>query len=177
MKEKIKDLLRLRPVPPAPDASPARQLPMETMAEIIVDCLAKGHTVTLPLKGNSMRPFLVHKRDKALLRTPAELRQGMVVLARVNGTQTVVLHRIIRIQDDDITLMGDGNISSTEHCAPHDIIAVAYGFIRSDRKQPCYTTSHQWRIYSAVWMHVLPLRRILLAIHHILFRSCKVLEN
>lgn len=176
MKEKIKTILRLHPVPSARGAMPAHQMPMETMVEIIADSLARGHTVTLPLKGNSMRPFLVHRRDKALLRKPSDLCAGMVVLARVNDTQTVVLHRIIRIEGDDITLMGDGNISVTERCTPRDVIAEAYGFLRGGN-QPCYTSSRRWRIYSAVWVRLLPLRRILLAVHHIIFRSCKILDD
>ena len=33
----------------------------------VVKMLNEGHTVTLPLKGYSMRPFLENGRDKALL--------------------------------------------------------------------------------------------------------------
>ena len=39
--------------------------------------LEEGHTVTIGLKGYSMRPFLEHNRDKALLSKPTTIQKAM----------------------------------------------------------------------------------------------------
>ena len=41
----------------------------------VVKMLNEGHTVTLPLKGYSMRPFLENGRDKALLIKVQDLKK------------------------------------------------------------------------------------------------------
>ena len=175
MKENIKTFFRLRPVAAPPDPSGTRHLPTETLVPLIATYLAQGHTATLPLKGNSMRPFLVHKRDKALLRLPVALRHGMVVLARTSSSR-YVLHRIIAVSDEGITLQGDGN-TSIEKCSASDIVAEAYGFLRKGNTHPILTSSLQWRIYSFLWMRLHCVRRPLLMLHHMVFRSYKILDE
>ena len=62
----------------------------------IVKMLNEGHTVTLRLKGFSMRPFLEDGRDKALLTKPTNPKVGDPVLAEI-APKHFVLHRIISI--------------------------------------------------------------------------------
>ena len=47
----------------------------------VISLLEEGHTVTLPLRGYSMRPFLEDNRDKALLIRARDPKVGMPVLA------------------------------------------------------------------------------------------------
>ena len=49
----------------------------------IVKMLDEGHTVTLRLRGYSMRPFLEDNRDKALLTKAIDPKVGDPVLAEV----------------------------------------------------------------------------------------------
>ena len=49
----------------------------------IVKMLNEGHTVTLTLKGYSMRPFLEDGRDKALFVKPSTVAVGDPVLAEI----------------------------------------------------------------------------------------------
>ena len=63
----------------------------------IVKMLNEGHTVTLTLKGYSMRPFLEDGRDKALFVKPSTVAVGDPVLAEI-APQHYVLHRIIRME-------------------------------------------------------------------------------
>ena len=82
----------------------------------------EGVNVTLPVKGLSMQPFIIGGKESVILHRPGLIDVGDVVLAWVDGCRYVV-HRIIRIDGDRITLMGDGNILITEHCALGDIKA------------------------------------------------------
>ena len=62
----------------------------------IIRLLDEGRTVTIRLKGFSMRPFLEDKRDKALLKKSDSIKIDDVVLAEINKGQ-YVLHRVIKI--------------------------------------------------------------------------------
>ena len=89
----------------------------------VIKLLQEGHTVTLPLRGNSMRPFLEDGRDKALLSIPKAIRVGDTVLAEITPGH-YVLHRIVDISNGQVTLRGDGNFA-TEHCRLEDVKAIA----------------------------------------------------
>ena len=130
----------------------------------VVRLLEEGHTVTLPLRGYSMRPFLENGRDKALLRKPESINVGDAVLAEI-APKHFVLHRIVSIKGDHVTLRGDGNLG-VEHCRPGDVKATAVGFYRKGREQLDRTDGRKWRIYSWVWTRLLPLRRYLLFAMH-----------
>ena len=129
----------------------------------VVKLLEEGHTVTLRLKGFSMRPFLENERDKALLKAAEEIHVGDPVLAEINPG-VYVLHRIIDINDDDVTLRGDGNLT-TENCKRSDVKGIAVGFYRKGRKHLDKTDGWKWRTYSWLWMRLFPVRRYLLAFY------------
>ncbi len=134
--------------------------------------LSKGHTVTLTLRGYSMRPFLEDGRDRAILASPGEIRVGQPILAEV-AEGRYVLHRIIEIKGDEVTLLGDGNISP-EHCKRQDIRAEVLGFYRKGRDTVDSINGLKWRCYSFVWMSLRPVRRYLLFIaRHTMFRNNK----
>lgn len=133
----------------------------------VIKLLEEGHTVTLRLKGYSMRPFLENNRDKALLIQPTSLNIGDVVLAELAG-KIFVLHRIVKIEGDKITLQGDGNLTR-EYCTRADIKGFALGFYRKNREKLEKTNSPKWKIYSCVWMTLRPIRRYLLAIYRRVF--------
>lgn len=125
--------------------------------------LAQGQSVIIPLKGVSMRPFVENLRDKALLvAVPSEsLRVGDAVLAEI-APDRYVLHRIIRREGDRLTLMGDGNVRGTESCAATHVVGRVEAFYRKGRQKPDLTSGLKWRLYSAVWTRIRPLRRYLL---------------
>lgn len=129
----------------------------------IVKMLDEGHTVTLRLKGYSMRPFLEDGRDKALLIKPKDIRTGDPVLAEINPGH-YVLHRIISINGDRITLRGDGNLN-TEECLIKDIKGTVIGFYRKKHKKMDRTDGLKWKIYSYLWIAFYPVRRYLLYIY------------
>lgn len=118
--------------------------------------------VTLPVKGLSMQPFIIGGKESVILHRPGLIDVGDVVLAWVDGCRYVV-HRIIRIDGDHITLMGDGNLT-TEHCALGDIKARVTHVVSADnKKRDLYS---RWRVRAAkLWYWLRPIRRYLLAIY------------
>ena len=140
------------------------QLRNEVFLPQVVAMLQEGHTVTLPLRGRSMRPFLEDGRDKALLKTVDNPQVGDAVLAEISKGH-FVLHRIIRIDGNAVTLRGDGNLGD-EHCTLSDVRAKAIGFYRKGRSNLDSTDGRKWRIYSWWWTRFYPIRRYLLFALH-----------
>jgi len=127
----------------------------------IVKMLNEGHTVTLRLRGFSMRPFLEDNRDKALLVKARNIQVGEPVLAEIDPGH-FVLHRIVKIDGNNVTLRGDGNLGD-EHCTIDGVKGLAVGFYRKGRTTLDRTNGWKWRTYSAIWMALYPVRRYLLA--------------
>lgn len=139
------------------------QFPNAELIPEIVKMLSEGHTVTLRLRGVSMRPFLEDNRDKALLCKPAHVRTGDPVLAEISPGH-FVLHRITGISGDDVTLLGDGNLTA-EHCKTDNIVGAVIGFYRKGRTRIDKTDGRKWKIYSRLWTSLYPVRRYLLGIY------------
>lgn len=137
-----------------------KQLPNDEFLPHVVALVEEGHTVTLPLRGRSMRPFLEDGRDKALLAAPTDINVGDAVLAEIQPGH-YVLHRIIEIIEKQVTLRGDGNLGN-EYCRIEDIRAKAIAFYRKGRTKADSVTELKWRLYSAIWTRLYPIRRYLL---------------
>ena len=129
----------------------------------IIKLIEEGHTVTLRLKGYSMRPFLEDSRDKALLTKPNNPKVGDPVLAEIAPLH-FVLHRIISIDGQDVVLRGDGNLAN-ETCKLSDIKGAVIGFYRKGRDKLDRTDGWKWKTYSWIWTHLYPIRRYLLAFY------------
>lgn len=140
-------------------------IPNEVLLPAIVDLLNEGHTVTLRLRGNSMRPYLQNNRDCALLRKATEPTVGEPVLAEI-APGKFVFHRIIRIDKDDVVLQGDGNIG-VERCRLYDVKAQTIGFYRKGRKKLETIPNCRWNVYSFLWTKTLRLRPYMLRIMRI----------
>ena len=136
--------------------------------EEIRTLISEGKTVTLTVKGNSMNPFVVHMRDQMTLGPWKEedLHKGTVALVRdIHGNH--LIHRIIKVEQETVTLLGDGNILQTETATKDNVIGILY---KIHRKGRTYTPqSLIWRIYSAIWMFLTPVRRYPLGIWRRIF--------
>ena len=128
----------------------------------------EGICVTLPVEGRSMLPFIVGGQDSVLLEKPKKAEIGDVVLAWVEQCRYVV-HRIIAINGDEVTLMGDGNIRGIERCHRDDIKAtVSYVVDKNGKRRNINDRRYRWGSY--VWRQLRPVRRYLLFIYKIIWR-------
>ena len=123
----------------------------------------EGVNVTLPVNGNSMLPFIIGGKESVILHSQGGIVDvGDVVLAWVDGNRYVV-HRIIKLDYDRVTLMGDGNLT-TEHCTLNDIKARVTHVV--DAKDKTHYLYNRWRMLAArMWYWLRPVRRYLLAIY------------
>lgn len=138
-------------------------IPNEVLLPEVARLISEGHTVTLTVRGNSMNPFLVDRRDSIVLGSFAEadLQPGIAVLAR-ESTGRIVFHRIISRRGSVLTLQGDGNLRATEQADTADVMGIMLSAIRKGKEYPC--SGRTWQRYSYWWMKLTPVRRWLLAV-------------
>ena len=134
----------------------------EIIGELIL-LVNEGQRVTLPVKGNSMLPFIIGGKESVELVKPGRVAVGDVVLAWINGSRYVI-HRVIRIEGDHVELMGDGNICGGEYCQTDEVKALAE-YVVSPHGKRRYLYSRKRRFYSRLWAGLLPVRRWILAIY------------
>ena len=128
------------------------------MLEQIRTLISEGKTVQITVKGNSMNPFMVHLRDQITLGPwkKEDIRKGTVALVRdIRGNY--LIHRIIKVDNDVVTLLGDGNINLTERATFDNIIGIMYSVTRKGRTRPA--DGFFWRAYSWIWKALTPIRR------------------
>lgn len=124
--------------------------------------LGEGKQVILRVKGNSMQPFIRNGLDSVVLTAKFRLRKGDIVLARTSP-ETFVIHRIIRMDKDTVTLMGDGNLRGTEVCTRNNVLAKVTAVLAEGKTINPYSPWNSCK--SACWIKLLPVRKYLLALY------------
>ena len=136
---------------------------MEVLLPIAQEFLREGTPVLLPVKGNSMLPFIRGGRDLALVCKTPEVKVGDVVLARTTAGNYVI-HRVFGEEPGIFILKGDGNLVGTEKCALVDVM----GTVTEVRKP-------SGRVFNPAsvknWQKLpLFLRRVFLALYKLIYR-------
>ena len=110
-----------------------------------------GQSVTIPVKGFSMRPMMRSEKDKVILTAHSDnnIKQGAVMLFRHNGHH--IMHRIVKIEGQNITFAGDGNYRKTEQATKDDIVAQVTAIIRPSGRV-ISLDNRRWKIYSTLWL-------------------------
>ena len=107
-------------------------LPNSVMLGEVSRLLDEGHSVVIMTKGSSMSPFIRGERDSVrLLRRPS-VEVGDIVLSLL-PTKRYVLHRVLALDGDNVTLKGDGNLDATESCTLGDIRGTVEAILCGDR--------------------------------------------
>lgn len=142
-----------------------------------------GITVTLPVKGKSMTPFIMNG-ENVLLEKSAKYDVGDIVLAHL-PEKRFVIHRVFSRKGDSITLMGDGNLLGKEHCHLDSLKAlIRYKIDDKGNKIPLCSDSQKAR--SELWRVCLSQRKMLLSkfsqgtensFWEELFRTCIISEG
>lgn len=126
-----------------------RILPNEILLGEVSNLLAEGKEVILMTKGFSMNPFIIGDRDSVLLKK-MEPRQGHIALAQI-APGHYVLHRIMSIEGDRVTLHGDGNLRGNEFCTLDKICGCVIAILKPrDRRTDCLSSCFSFR--SRLWV-------------------------
>lgn len=138
------------------------ELPNDAFLGLVSETLAKGHTALIWVKGYSMRPFIEYGRDKVKLASAETYTMGEAVLAEISKGH-YVLHRIIKVEGNKLTLQGDGNVRGVEYCTKADVRGVVTEYIRPNRTLSADDPSLKRKI--RLWRTMRPIRRYLLFLY------------
>lgn len=154
----------------------------EVIIQEAIRLVDEGVSVTFPVKGWSMLPFIIGGRESIIMGRPESVKKGDVVLAWIPQPDPVcspaecgelsgryVVHRIVSIDGERVTLMGDGNIAGREHCRLADVKALATHVVDAQgRQHPLYSPRRVQAV--RLWTALLPVRRYLLAVYRRVMR-------
>lgn len=145
-----------------------RLLPNDLMLTEVSNMLAEGNEVIILTKGYSMLPFIIGDKDSVKLIRKDVYEVGDIVLANVSKGRWV-LHRLIEVGENGVTLKGDGNLDGVEKCRMENISGCAVEIIKPSEKTVDATTP-RFRKISLRW-RTLPrlVRRIFLGFYRRLF--------
>lgn len=119
--------------------------------------LDQGKNVSINPKGNSMIPFIRSERDVVVLSSvPQTIEVGDILLFMVGGEY--ILHRLVGIDGDKLTFMGDGNLCRKEYCTRKDLVAKVTCIIRNGKNPHVPDKGRIWRFLT-------PVRRYLIGIY------------
>lgn len=109
--------------------------------------LHSGASCRLVVTGNSMVPFLRHKKDAVILAPCRTVRRGDI-LFYFRSPQVCVLHRVCKVcRDGTLLLCGDAQ-SRREPVAPRQVIAAVSHVERGGKCVDC----RRFSLRAAVWL-------------------------
>lgn len=112
---------------------------------VVRDSLLEGESVAVSVRGESMLPFF--RSGSTITLRPVrkeDIRKYSVVMA--DAGHAFVVHRIIQVEGDMVTLLGDGNYIGTEQVLRDNI----YGVV---------DCSALHIFFAKIWLWMRPVRR------------------
>lgn len=138
----------------------------------VISLLREGKTVTIPVKGDSMLPFIEGGVDSVVLEGIEEgsaegesrrrAKVGDIVLFRADGR--FVVHRILSLDKTGVAeIQGDGILKAKDRCSSDGIFGRVVTILKGG-KRPIDVDSRAYRIRVRLWLALRPIRRILLGL-------------
>ena len=121
--------------------------------------------------GDSMWPLIREGRDLLVIERPnGRLKRYDVPLYRRDSGQ-YVLHRVLRVRENDYVICGDNRWHRETGIADRHILGVLTAIIRDGKEFS--VTDWRYRLYVHLWCDLFPLRAVLLRGLHGLKRMRK----
>lgn len=131
-------------------------LPNDILLDEVARLLSEGRDVVMTPKGRSMLPFIRGEVDCVVLRQLPKVEVGDIVLAHFGDRY--VLHRVIAVEEEDVVLMGDGNLQGVERGKASEVCGTVIEIVRQNGKH-CKPSKGR------LWRKLLPIRKYLLKIY------------
>lgn len=142
-------------------------LSSEGLSHAVAQAVSSGGVFLLTVTGGSMVPALLHQKSQVELCSPENIRKRDIVLAcRKDGS--LVLHRVIRISGDALTLNGDAQ-DWTETVQKDQVLAKVLRLCRKGRWHTAHSLGD--RVYCLLWGLLRPLRPALFRLYSKLRKS------
>lgn len=148
----------------SPNASETRvrSIKEAELMPVYLQAMAEKGSVTIPVSGTSMNPFLGHLRDTVTLEpVKGPVKKGDIVLyvRESGGLVKYIMHRVVGKKDGAYVLCGDAQVKREFGVAPDSVKAV----VRSARRKGKSIDEHSpvWRFYAVAWRLLRPARGLI----------------
>lgn len=113
-------------------------------------------------KGNSMYPLIRQGKDVLIIKKVNTRLKKMDVPLYKRESGQYVLHRIIKVNENDYTIRGDNTYYNETGIRDDQILGVLSGVIREGKE--ISVNSLSYKIYSYFWYYTYYLRKIIIKI-------------
>lgn len=115
------------------DEKITKTFPNDRLFAAVLEELSEGRSVTIPVKGYSMLPFIRQERDLVVLeKADGDIRPMDIVLFRY--ADRYILHRVISIKDGRYAVQGDGVYRGWEYPSREQILAKVSTILKNGDK-------------------------------------------
>lgn len=112
--------------------------------------------------GDSMMPLIKQGRDLIIIeKSKGRLKKYDVPLYKRDNGQ-YVLHRILKVRNDDYVICGDNRFSKEYGISDRHIIGVLTAVVRNGREVP--VTDRRYNAYVHLWCDFFPVRAFILKV-------------
>ena len=133
--------------------------------------LNRSGSFTYTCSGVSMLPMLRQHKDLFTIdRKQGRCKKYDVVLYK-RKSGAYVLHRIVKVCENDYIILGDNCLNKEYGIKDEDIIGVLRSFVRNGKEYPVCHKGYQ--LYARVWYFLYPLRRICVCIKQKCKKLCR----
>lgn len=113
-------------------------------------------------KGNSMYPLIRQGKDVLIIKKVNTRLKKMDIPLYKRESGQYVLHRIIKVNENDYVIRGDNTYSNETGIRDDQILGVLSGVIRSGKE--ISVNSFGYKLYSYFWYYTYYLRKIIIKI-------------
>ena len=111
--------------------------------------------------GDSMEPLIRQGRDLLVIERPdGRLKRVDIPLYQREGSRRYVLHRILKVREQDYVICGDNRWNREYGITDRQIVGVLTSIIRNGRERPL--SGFRYGLYLFFWCRLFPLRATIL---------------
>ena len=142
---------------------PIREVDTAAYLDVMKELVQEGRSVSIIVSGNSMSPFLIHRRDRVFFEKPNRpLRRGDIVFYQREGGR-YIMHRIWKVKKEGYYIVGDAQTEIEGPVKPEQIFAL---ITKCERKGKMITSgSFWWEFFEKVWIRMVPVRPLVRGVY------------
>ena len=128
---------------------------MSELGPVIEEVISFNGKIRLTVTGMSMYPLMRNRLDSVLLKKVDRIKKYDILLY-TREDNSYVLHRAVKINENTVDIIGDGEGRIEKDVPKERIIAVAQEIKRG--KRIIKTDSILYKLYCRVWTLLIPVR-------------------
>lgn len=145
------------------------EVSIRELVPVIRKCVENGSGAEITVTGNSMRPLLLDRVSRVLLKRADRPKRGDMVLYR-RSNDTYVLHRIMKVgKDGTLVMCGDAQTKLEYGIGKDQLIASVVSFARKNKWTRC--ANPLYRAWVCCRIADRPIRHLAGRIRHRIQRS------